>query len=137
MTCSRPQRNVHRRGIEPGTPWSEIRRPIHCANPPLVEMFILAFYPPKLIWVFVFAYMQNVCFLVMRLIYSFSNARNVYSCIGEAIYEPHHEKTNVLHICENKGADQLRGYREADQRLCFRYKNNTIPPLSKSEISSL
>ena len=22
---------------------------------------------------------------------------------------------------ENKGADQLRGYREADLRLCFRY----------------
>ena len=35
MTCSMPQRNVHRRGIEPGTPWSEIRRPIHCATPPL------------------------------------------------------------------------------------------------------
>ena len=35
MTCSRPQLNVHRRGIEPGTPWSEIRRPIHCATPPL------------------------------------------------------------------------------------------------------
>ena len=30
-------------------------------------------------------------------------------------------------ICENKDADQLRGYREADQRLCFRYTNNTIP----------
>ena len=24
-------------------------------------------------------------------------------------------------ICENKNADQLRGNREADQRLCFRY----------------
>ena len=24
-------------------------------------------------------------------------------------------------ICENKEADQLRGNREADQRLCFRY----------------
>ena len=24
-------------------------------------------------------------------------------------------------ICENKDADQLRGNREADQRLCFRY----------------
>ena len=24
-------------------------------------------------------------------------------------------------ICENKDADQLRGKREADQRLCFRY----------------
>ena len=27
----------------------------------------------------------------------------------------------VLYVCsENKGADQLRGYREADLRLCFR-----------------
>ena len=36
---------------------------------------------------------------------------------------------------ENKDADQLRG--EADQRLCFRYIDSTIPVLSKSEISSL
>ena len=26
----------------------------------------------------------------------------------------------VLAISENKGADQLRGYRKADMRLCFR-----------------
>ena len=39
-------------------------------------------------------------------------------------------------ICENKGADQLRGYREADQRLCFHYTGSTIPLLLKSEISS-
>ena len=30
-------------------------------------------------------------------------------------------------ICENKDADQLRGNREADQRLCFRYTGSTIP----------
>ena len=40
-------------------------------------------------------------------------------------------------ICENKAADQLRGNREADQRLCFRYIASTIPLLPKSEISSL
>ena len=40
-------------------------------------------------------------------------------------------------ICENKDADQLRGNREADQRLCFRYVDSTIPLLSKSEMSSL
>ena len=40
-------------------------------------------------------------------------------------------------ICENKDADQLRGNREADQRLCFRYLDSKIPLLSKSEISSL
>ena len=40
-------------------------------------------------------------------------------------------------ICENKDADQLRGNREADQRLCFRYIDSTISLLYKSEISSL
>ena len=46
-------------------------------------------------------------------------------------------------IGENKDADQLRGnreadqrYREADQRLCFRYTDSTLPLLLKSEISS-
>ena len=47
-------------------------------------------------------------------------------------YELRHEKP-----CETKDADQLRGNREADQRLCFRYIDSTIPLLSKSEISSL
>ena len=32
-------------------------------------------------------------------------------------------------ICENKGADQLRGNHEGDQRLCFRYTDSTIPLL--------
>ena len=40
-------------------------------------------------------------------------------------------------ICENKDADQLRGNREADQRLCFRYTDSTIPLLPKYEISSI
>ena len=40
-------------------------------------------------------------------------------------------------ICKNKDADQLRGNREADQCLCFRYTDKTIPILTKSEISSL
>ena len=40
-------------------------------------------------------------------------------------------------ICENKDADQLRGNREADQRLCFRFIDSAIPLLSTSEISSL
>ena len=43
----------------------------------------------------------------------------------------------ALCICENKDADQLRGNREADQRLCFRYTDSTIPLLPKSEISNL
>ena len=40
-------------------------------------------------------------------------------------------------ICENKAADQLCGNRTADQRLCFRYTDSTVPLLPKSEISSL
>ena len=40
-------------------------------------------------------------------------------------------------ICKNKEADQLRGNREADQRLCFRYIDSTIPLFSKPEISRL
>ena len=43
----------------------------------------------------------------------------------------------AFNICENKDADQLRGFREADQRLCFRYTDRTIPLLPKFEISSL
>ena len=38
-------------------------------------------------------------------------------------------------IDENKDADQLRGNREADQRLCFRYTENALALLLKSEIS--
>ena len=39
-------------------------------------------------------------------------------------------------LSENKDTDQLRGNREADQRLCFHYLDSTIPLLLKSEISS-
>ena len=38
-------------------------------------------------------------------------------------------------IGENKGADQLRGNREADQRLCFRYTYSRIPLLFKLGMS--
>ena len=40
-------------------------------------------------------------------------------------------------ISENKDADQLRGNRKSDQRLCFRYIDSTIPLLPKYKISSL
>ena len=40
-------------------------------------------------------------------------------------------------ICENKAADQLHSNCAADQRICFRYTDNTIPLIAKSEISSL
>ena len=34
-------------------------------------------------------------------------------------------------ISKNKDADQLRGNLEADQRLCFRYTDSTIPILTR------
>ena len=40
-------------------------------------------------------------------------------------------------ICKNKDADQLRSNCAADQRICFRYINTTIPLLSKTEIACL
>ena len=40
-------------------------------------------------------------------------------------------------LCENKGADQLRSNCEADQRLCFRHSDSTIPPLLIAKISSI
>ena len=52
MTCSRPQRNVHRPGFEPGTPWSEIRHPNHCATPPL--------YQPQKLAKAIYIYMSRV-----------------------------------------------------------------------------
>ena len=45
-------------------------------------------------------------------------------------YEPFMRKPTFC-ICENKDADQLRGNREADQRLCFRHTDSAIPLLSK------
>ena len=39
-------------------------------------------------------------------------------------------------IGENKDADQLRGNREADQRLCFRHMDSIIPLLLISKVSS-
>ena len=42
-----------------------------------------------------------------------------YKHVHVVLYEQRREKTNFLHLCENKDADQLRGNREADQRLFF------------------
>ena len=64
----------------------------------------------------------------------------MWSALSNAVFP--HQMSHVMRktdfcICENKDADQLRGNREADQRLCFRYLDSTFPLLSKSKISSL
>ena len=45
----------------------------------------------------------------------------------------HHIRKSTICICENKGADQLRSNCEADQHLCFRYRDSAIPFLLKSQ----
>ena len=53
------------------------------------------------------------------------------------LFEPRKEKPAFC-ICENKTQISFAVLnREADQRLCFRYMDSTIPLLSKSDISSL
>ena len=42
----------------------------------------------------------------------------------------------TIYLGGNKGADQLRSNCEADQRLCFRYSDSTIPLLLKFQASS-
>ena len=42
----------------------------------------------------------------------------------------------AFNICENKDADQLRGNREADQRLCFRYTDRTSPLLLNTKFQA-
>ena len=48
---------------------------------------------------------------------------------GLFIYMSRHMGKPTICLGENKGADQLRSYCEADQRLCFRYSDSTVPLL--------
>ena len=63
--------------------------------------------------------LQKGGFLMMELIYMSRVMRKLDFC-----------------ICKNKAADQLCGNREADQRLCFRYIDSTIPLLPIFQASS-
>ena len=57
--------------------------------------------------------------------------------MAQFVYMSRVMRKPTICICENKDADQLRGNREADQRLCFRYLDSTIPLLRKYKISRL
>ena len=50
-----------------------------------------------------------------------------YILTGTSRYLNHLMRKPRICICETKGADQLRSNCEADQRLCFRYTDRTIP----------
>ena len=65
-----------------------------------------------------------------------TNERNTWYPFNNCIYHMSRPMGKpTICIGENKGADQLRGNREADQRLSFRYSDSTIPPLLNSKIS--
>ena len=64
-----------------------------------------------------------------------SNPEDWFPCIA-AHYMSRIVRKPDFCLCENKAEDQLRGNREADQRLCFRYTDSTFPLLLISEISS-
>ena len=69
---------------------------------------------------------------VTKVFYDSQN--NIHTCIQIHMSRPMGKPT--ICIGENKGADQLRGNREAGQRLYFRLPDCTIPLLLYSEISS-
>ena len=46
-------------------------------------------------------------------------------------------RQSAFYVCENKGPDQLSSSRTANQRLSFRYIDNTNTLLYESEISNL
>ena len=63
------------------------------------------------------------------LLYLVRNPEDRFSSNETNIHTSHIVRKPAFCICENKDADQLRGNREADQRLCFRYTDSTIPLL--------
>ena len=54
--------------------------------------------------------------------------KNTSAGFCEALYEPRYEKTGFLHMRIQRRRSASRN-READQRLCFRYTDSTIPLL--------
>ena len=68
---------------------------------------------------------------------SLDNTQRFMFCISFKLQLSRRMGKPTICIGENKGADQLRSDCEADQRLCFHYRDSTILLLSKSKISSL
>ena len=72
-------------------------------------------------------FMMSNPFVTPRQFISYNDNLHMSRCMG----------TPSICIDKNKGADQPRSNCEADQRLCFRYTDSTIPLLSKCKTSTL
>ena len=89
-------------------------------------------------------HLQIICSIYMEINSCFMKASNrcwQYYNIWQTsncsvIYMSRVVRKPAFCICENKDADQLRGNREADQRLCFRYLDSTIHILPKSNFQA-
>ena len=85
----------------------------------ILILYILLFVTPKITQI-----ISVLC--IFQLHYdSFNIFQQVPSQMSRLMGKP------TICIGENKGADQLRGNREADQHLCFRFLDSTMPPLFK------
>ena len=71
-----------------------------------------------------------------RVVYFFKKKKKILEALIIAQFLSRHMGKPTICLGENKDADQLRGNREADQRLCFRYSDSIILLLLKSDISS-
>ena len=122
VPCSRTQHGLTCVGLEPPTSGSGVRGINHQATA-----------LPHLRW----AFSDNLRIILSVL---HKNISCGYSLEVRRCYNVHLSRVirkPTFCICENKDADQLRGNREVDQCLCFRYIDSTIPLLSKPEISRL
>ena len=101
---------------------------------------------------FKIAYLQKNWFNYTGFVQKLDNIGNQDGTYFDKVYDTHYQmlchnldkhmslvyqeqmshvmRRQTFGICENKDADQLRGNREADQRLCFRYIHSPIPLLS-------
>ena len=55
------------------------------------------------------------------------NVHGKFMSFIQTTFEPHRDKNRPFAYAQNKDADQLRGDREADQRLCLCYTDSIIP----------
>ena len=98
-----------------------------------MDMFSLFFF-----FFFFFFFRKEIFFFSFFFFFFFRKKSSV--CIKQPSH--HHSLSRIVRkpdfcLCENKGADQLRSNCEADQHLCFRYLDSTIPLLLIAKISSL
>ena len=110
-----------------------------CIYGPLLEVKISAI-SCKLKPTYVFVFVLSAIFDASILEPKISTRYHVYDCEYGSFAVCHMSlvvRKPAFCICENKDADQLRSNCAADQRLCFRYTDSTIPLLPKCEISSL